>query len=177
MSSTNDKISILWVNQHCYGGRGILCSETPPGMWCQHQPPGISMNPYKMQSLVYKWVNFSKFSKNLSQNWLKFRKIWGAILGKSWSKIGPIGKWKGLFFLENGICMDPTFKFPAAHIHRNQIWVPPGTAIGYGRCLLLMATSSWLSFMRMGYCIWNLYTPCRRFTASLPQGECADQMD
>ena len=29
------------------------------------------MTPYKMQNLVYEWVDFSKFS----QNWLKFLKI------------------------------------------------------------------------------------------------------
>ena len=33
------------------------------------------MTPYKMQNLVYEWVDFFKSSLNLSQNWLKFKKI------------------------------------------------------------------------------------------------------
>ena len=32
------------------------------------------MTPYKKQNLVYKWVDLSKFSPNLNQNGLKFKK-------------------------------------------------------------------------------------------------------
>ena len=33
------------------------------------------MAPYKMQNLVYEWIDFSKFSQSFSRNWLKFKKI------------------------------------------------------------------------------------------------------
>ena len=49
-------------------------------------------------NLVYKWVDFSKFSKN----WLQFTILWfGVILLKIWPKIVPIGIWMGYFFLKN----------------------------------------------------------------------------
>ena len=64
----------------------LLSTKDPTGTCRQHgyqnQPLGIRMIPYKMQNLVYEWVDFANL-----------RKFWKnqAILLKIWHKIGPIG--------------------------------------------------------------------------------------
>ena len=60
------------------------------------------MIPYKMQNLVYEWVDFQNFPKvkpklaQISKNFGKNR----VILLKIWSKIGRIGIRMGHFFLK-----------------------------------------------------------------------------
>ena len=50
------------------------------------------MTPYKMQNLVYEWVDFSKFGQIWAKIGSKLRKFWKklVILFKIWPKIGPI---------------------------------------------------------------------------------------
>ena len=71
------------------------------------------MTPYKMQNLVYEWVDFSKFGQiwvKIGSNLRKFLKKL-VILCKIWPKIGPIGIWMGYFFLKNWYLYGSTFKF------------------------------------------------------------------
>ena len=71
------------------------------------------MTPYKMQNLVYEWVDFSKFGQiwaKIGSNLRKFRKK-SVILFKIWPKIEPIGIWMGYFFLKNWYLYGSTFKF------------------------------------------------------------------
>ena len=65
------------------------------------------MTPYKMQNLVYEWVDFSKFG----QIWAKIGSNLRKFLFKIWPKIGPIGIWMGYFFLKNWYLYGSTFKF------------------------------------------------------------------
>ena len=89
----------------------------------------------KINLLVYEWplikwkiwyINGSIFP-NLSQYWLKFKKIFKRLgeLAQIWPKIGPIGIRLGHFFLKNWYMYGSTFKFPAARPFQNQTWVPP----------------------------------------------------
>ena len=77
---------------------GVLSSEDPSGMCCQHgkqnQPLGMWMAFYETQNLIYEWVNFSKFLKNQ------------AILLKIWT----IGIWMGHFFLKKWYLYVSSFK-------------------------------------------------------------------
>ena len=53
-----------------------------------------------------------KIWPNLSQNWLKFKKILEKMgTFKIWPKIGPIGIWMGYFFLKYWYLYGSTFKF------------------------------------------------------------------
>ena len=71
------------------------------------------MTPYKMQNLVYEWVDFSKFGQMWAKIDLNLRRFWKklVILFKIWPKIGPIGIWMGYFFLKNWYLYGSTFRF------------------------------------------------------------------
>ena len=82
-----------------------------------------------MQNLVYEWVNFSKFGQNLSQNWLKFKKILEKIgyfvqnLAQNWAD------WymNGLLFLEKLVFVWVYFQIPWRHIPtKTKLDYPPG---------------------------------------------------
>ena len=72
------------------------------------------MTPYKIQNLVYEWVNFPKFGQICSQNWLKFKKILETIgnfvqnLAQNWAD------WymNGLLFLEKLVFVWVYFQIP-----------------------------------------------------------------
>ena len=51
------------------------------------------MTPYKMQNLVYEWVDFSKVPQIRAKIGSNLRIFWKnqVILLKIWPKIGPIG--------------------------------------------------------------------------------------
>ena len=79
----------------------------------------------KISLLVYEWplikckiwyMNGAIFKiwPNLSQNWLKFKKIWGRL----------VYEWV-TFSWKTGICMGLLSNSVAAHPYQNQIWVPP----------------------------------------------------
>ena len=76
------------------------------------------------------WMGrFFKIWPNLSQNWLKFKKILEKI-GNFVQNLGqnfwPIGIWMGYFFLEKLVFVWVYFQIPwAAHPYQNQTWVPP----------------------------------------------------
>ena len=71
------------------------------------------MTPYKIQNLVYEWVDFSKFGQIWAKIGSNLRKFWkkSVILFKIWPKIEPIGIWMGYFFLKNWYLYGSTFKF------------------------------------------------------------------
>ena len=86
------------------------------------------MTPYRMQNLVYKWVNL----KNFSLIWAKI----GSNLRKFWEKSGnftqnlvqirPIGIWMGHLFLKHWYLYQSTVYF------RNLGWhVPTKTKLEY----------------------------------------------
>ena len=80
-----------------------------------------------MQNLVYEWVIFQIWS-NLSQNWLKFKKILGKIgnfvqnLAQNWAD------WymNGLLFPEELVFVWVYFQILWGTSLPNQTWVPPG---------------------------------------------------
>ena len=80
-----------------------------PLTWVAKSPFWYMNDPYKMQNLVYEWVNFSKFEPKLVQIFKKWKKL--VILFKIWPKIGRIGIWMGYFFLKNWYLYESTFKF------------------------------------------------------------------
>ena len=84
---------------------------------------------YKMQNLVYVWVDFSKFGQiwaKIGSNLRKFWKKW-VILFKIWPKIGLIGKWMGYFFLKNWYLYGSTFKFSGGtSLPKPNLSTPPG---------------------------------------------------
>ena len=67
------------------------------------------MTPYKMQNLVYEWVDFSKFG----QIWLKFKKILEKIGNFVQNLVQNWADWymNGYFFLKNWYLYGSTFKF------------------------------------------------------------------
>ena len=86
------------------------------------------MTLYKMQNLVYEWVDFSKFGQILSQNWLKFKKILEKIgnfvqnLAQNWAG------WymNGLLFLEKLVFVWVYFQIPWRHIPtKTKLEYPP----------------------------------------------------
>ena len=111
----------------------------------------VWMTPYKMQNLLYEWVDFSKFCQNwlkfkkilekicnfvqnLAQNWLKFKKIVEKIcnfvqnLAQNWAD------WymNGLFFLEKLVFVWVYFQIPWWHIPTKiKLEYPLGSFIKY----------------------------------------------
>ena len=110
------------------------------------------MTPYKMQNLIYEWVDFSKYSQiwaKIGSNLRKFVKNW-VILLKTWPKIGPIGIWMGEFSWKIGICMGLLSNSTEACSYQNQTWVPPGIlARNTERCFLKRTNKSviWASLL------------------------------
>ena len=110
---------ITWI-----GGGGYLVQKTL-------QRCAANMGS-KINLLVYEWplirckiwyMNGSIFP-NLSQNWLKFKKI----LEKICNFVHGI--WMSYFFLKNWYLYGSTFKFcGGTYPYQNQTWVPPGTWI------------------------------------------------
>ena len=80
------------------------------------------MTPYKMQILVYEWVDFSKFSRYLSQNWLKFKKIWEKIGNFVQNLVQNWADWymNGLLFLEKLVFVGLVSNSVAVHPYQNQ---------------------------------------------------------
>ena len=96
------------------------------------------MTPYKMQNLVYEWVDFSKVLQiwaKIGSNLRKFWKNW-VILFKIWPNIGPIGIWMGHFFLKNWYLYGSTFKF-----HGGTSLLKPNLSTPRGNCHRLNLTS------------------------------------
>ena len=86
----------------------------------------VIKNLKKMNGPIFQ--TFLKFVSKLAkilENWKKKKKK--VILVKIWPKIGPIGTWMGHFSLKVSNLFGSNFKFPAAHLHQNQTWVPPFT--------------------------------------------------
>ena len=78
---------------------------------------------------------FFKIFPNLSQNWLKFKKIFekSGDFAQNLGKFGPklcrlVYKWV-TFSWKIGICMGLLSNFAAAHPYQNQSWVPPRAII------------------------------------------------
>ena len=130
------------------GGGGYLVQKTLRGC-------AANMGS-KISLLVYEWTLIKckiwymnglifKSSPNLSQNWLKFKKIlrksgdFAQNLAKNWT----IGIWMGHFFLKIGICMGLLSNSVAAHPYQNQTWVPPP---GFWTALSLFFLSAHLSY-------------------------------
>ena len=83
------------INRWCYGSDWVIIVQSVNGQYTvRRMPAGVEysektlygdvpltymgsqtsllvMTPYKMENLIYEWVDFSKFA----QNWLKFKKI------------------------------------------------------------------------------------------------------
>ena len=95
------------IQNLCMIGRGVLRAKDPMRTCCQHG------SPYKMQNLVYEWVDISKFSQIWAKSGSNSRKFLKnlAILLKILLKIGLIDIWMGHFFLKNWYFYGSTFKF------------------------------------------------------------------
>ena len=122
--------------QHIYlhspRGRGYSVQKTlrecATNMGSKIRPLGIWMTPYKMQNLVCEWVNFSTFSQNLSQNWLKFKEILEKSGDFAWNVAKKLSRlvyeWV-TFSWKIGICMDLLSK--RWHIPtKTKLEYPPG---------------------------------------------------
>ena len=116
------------------GSWGVLSTKGPRGC-AANMGSKISLLVHEWPLLKWKiwfvffFFFFLKILPNLSQNWLKFKKIWKTqvILLKISLKIGLMGIWMGHFFLKNWYLYESTFKFRSAvaHSYQNQTWVPP----------------------------------------------------
>ena len=87
------------------------------------------MAPYKMQNLVYEWVDFSKVPQIWAKIGSNLRKLWKnrVILLKIWLKIGPIGMWMGHFFLKKLVFVWVYFQILWRHIPtKTKLEYPPG---------------------------------------------------
>ena len=74
------------------------------------------MTPYKVQNLVYEWMDFSKIWAQIGSN---LRKFWKKrlILLKIWCKIDPIGIYvKVTFSWKIGICIWVYIQIPQRHV-------------------------------------------------------------
>ena len=85
--------------------------------------------PYKMQNLVYEWIDFSKFSQiwaKIGSNLRKFWKHW-VILLKIWLRIEQIGIWMSHFFLKKLVFVWVYFQIRRWHIPtKTKFEYPPG---------------------------------------------------
>ena len=93
----------------------------------------IWMTPYKKPNLVYKWVDFSKFSQTWAKIGLDLRKLWKncVILLKILPKIKQIGTLMGQYFLKTwyllGYFYRSTFKVcGSTSLPKTKLEYPPG---------------------------------------------------
>ena len=124
-----------------------------------------------MQNLVYDWVDFFKIWPNLSQNWLKFKKILEKIgnfvqnLAQNWVD------WfmNGLRFLEKVVFVWVYFQIPWRHIRtKTKLEYPLGNRIMYLLlyCLYYMYSGIYSHFQRLSknYNLWaNAFGVCMTY--------------
>ena len=117
----------LWIKHGGYSVQKTLYRDVPPTV-VANKPLGMWMTPYKMQNLVYEWLNFSKFSQ-----------IWAKIGSNSKKKkkkkknrviLLKIGKlvYEWVTFsskIGRPLCKGLLSNSVMAHPYQNQTWVTP----------------------------------------------------